>query len=71
MAQDKRNRNGMKGHDRENRTGSPEGQYRKLPDNEANQEDTVSTAGDSANGKYSRTNKRDDEVDNNQVRGGS
>jgi hypothetical protein len=71
MAQDKRNRQGMKGNDAENRTGAPDGEYRKLPDNPNNEEDTVSTAGDSSNGKYSKTNKRDDEVDNNEVRGGS
>ncbi|UYQ94331.1 hypothetical protein MKQ68_04410 [Chitinophaga horti] len=45
--------------------------YKKLPDNPEATEDAVSTRGDSANGKYSRTDKRDEDIDNNEVRGGS
>jgi hypothetical protein len=68
------NRNSEKSSENENRTGSlPENaSNHKLPDNQTpTDEDSVSTHGDSSNGKYSKTNKRDDEVDNNNVRGGS
>jgi hypothetical protein len=69
-----RNRQGMKGNDKENRTGNknpiPAG-YKKLPDNPKNTEDSISTRNDSANGKYSRTDKRDEDIDNKHTRGGS
>lgn len=57
---------------RNEKVGQPENVgNRKLPDNPQQTEDAVSTAGDSANGKDSRTGRRDDEVDNNDRRGGS
>lgn len=72
MPNSNRNRGSRKDHDRENRTGdnneSKTG-YRKLPDNNNATGDTVSTRGDSASGKYSKTNKRDEDIDNSDVRG--
>ncbi|WP_343699853.1 hypothetical protein [Chitinophaga sp.] len=69
-----RNRQGIKGNDKENRTGHKnpvEGGYRKLPDNPKNRSDeNVSTRNNPANGKYSRTKKRDEDIDNDNVRGG-
>ena len=45
--------------------------YTKLPDDIKNDPaESTSTRGDTANGKYSRTNKRDDKVDNDDTRGG-
>ncbi len=41
----------------------------KLPDNPSNGAESVSSAGHTANGKYSRTNVRDEEIDNDEVRG--
>ena len=52
--------------------GMPENSgNRKLPDNPQQTEDAVSTVGDSANGKDSRTGKRDDEINKAVQRGGS
>lgn len=72
MPDNKRNRNSNKDKDRENRTGSDKKQqsdnYRKLPDNPKPGDD-ISTHGDTSKGKYSRTGKRDDEVNNTDVRG--
>ena len=69
-----RNRNSQKDTDRENRTGKnvrKDAHNKKLPDDPSNNpSESVSTRDDTANGKYSRTNKRDDEVDNDDTRGG-
>ena len=69
-----KNRNSQKGMDAENRTGQPGNENannKKLPDNpNRNPEETVSTRGDTSNGKYSRTNKRDEDIDNDDTRGG-
>ncbi|HYC39621.1 MAG TPA: hypothetical protein VEB63_03965 [Chitinophagaceae bacterium] len=74
MPNRRRNRRGEKTTDRENRTGrnSPEQtSYRKLRDNLRNQPDqSISTADDTAGGIYSKTRKRDDEVRNEDTRGG-
>jgi hypothetical protein len=70
-----RHRQGLKGNDEENRTGAknkpvPAG-YKKLPDNPKNRSDeSISTRDDTANGKYSRTRKRDEDIDNDNTRGG-
>jgi hypothetical protein len=42
---------------------------RKLPDNPANGTESVSGCGDTAKGKFSKTNVRDEEIDNDEVRG--
>jgi hypothetical protein len=69
-----RNRNSQKGSEEENRTGQnvrKDAHNKKLPDNPANNpEEVVSTVGDTSNGKDSRTNKRDEDVDNDDTRGG-
>ena len=69
-----KNRNSEKGSDTENRRGQnlqKDTQYKKLQDNPANDPaESISTRGDTASGKYSRTNKRDDEIDNDDTRGG-
>jgi hypothetical protein len=71
MPDNKRNRNSQKGSEKENRTGSKGQQYQKLPDNPENDPDeSISTADNTANGKYSRTGKRDDEINNEETRGG-
>ncbi len=61
-----------KGQQAENRTGQENQQqtgHHKLPDNPNNPPESISTAGDTANGKNSRTNIRDEDVDNSDVRG--
>ena len=73
MTDSNRNRQGNKGNDQEQRTGANKGRepYVKLPDDPSNAPDeSISTADDTANGKYSRTSRRDDEVDNDDTRGG-
>ena len=69
-----RNRNSEKGNDTENRRGKnlqKDSHYKKLPDDQANDPaESVSTRGDTASGKYSRTNKRDEDIDNDDTRGG-
>jgi hypothetical protein len=74
MPDSKRNRNSQKGNEEENRTGSNKKEQRghhKLPDDPSNNPaESISTADDTANGKYSRTNKRDEDVDNDDTRGG-
>ena len=69
-----RNRNSQKGNDKENRTGKNkknETGYRKLPDDPENKPDeSISTADNTAGGIYSRTGIRDDEVNNEDTRGG-
>jgi hypothetical protein len=69
-----RHRHGIKGNEEENRTGNknpvPAGS-RKLPDNPKRRSDeSISTRDDTANGKYSRTKKRDEDIDNDNTRGG-
>jgi hypothetical protein len=71
MPGNKRNRQGEKGNDKENRTGAEKSRYKKLPDNPSNPPDeSISTRDNTADGKYSRTGKRDDEIDNDDTRGG-
>ena len=73
MADSNRNRKSEKGNERENRAGKKQvdDDYRKLPDNPQNAPDeSISTADDTTNGKYSRTAKRDEEIDNDDTRGG-
>ena len=71
MANSNRNRNSIKDHENENRTGEPQQPYRKLPDdNSNNPSESISTHEDTANGKYSRTNVRDEDIDNDDTRGG-
>ena len=73
MAESNRNRNSIKDADKKKKTGnSPENsRNRKLPDNPQNASDeSISTADNTANGKYSRTNKRDEDIDNDDTRGG-
>jgi hypothetical protein len=69
-----RNRNSEKGTDAENRTGQnvrKDAHNKKLPDNpDNNPEDLISSRGDTSNGKDSRTNKRDEDIDNDDTRGG-
>ena len=68
------NRNSQKGSEGENRTGQntrKDANNHKLPDNPNNNpEELVSTRGDTSNGKYSKTNKRDEDIDNDDTRGG-
>ena len=74
MTGNKRNRNSHKSNDKENRTGKNTEEktgYRKLPDNPQHKPDeSISTADDTAGGIYSRTGKRDDEINNEDTRGG-
>lgn len=72
MPDNKRNRHSQKDTDSESRTGRDKKQqsdnYRKLPDN-PKQGDDISMHGDTSGGKYSKTRKRDDEINNAEVRG--
>jgi hypothetical protein len=73
MTDNNRNRNSQKGNENENRTGNENKQpgYRKLPDDPNNSPDeSISTRENTANGKYSKTNVRDEEIDNDDTRGG-
>lgn len=74
MPGNERNKNSIKGSEQENRTGhngKEKDNYRKLPDNpEHEPDDSVSTADNTAGGKYSKTGKRDEEVNNEDTRGG-
>jgi hypothetical protein len=69
-----RNRNSEKGSEKENRTGengAENAHNHKLPDNpNRNPEELISTRGDTSNGKYSKTGKRDEDIDNDDTRGG-
>jgi hypothetical protein len=60
MAESSRNRNGNKSYNKENRTGSlPENrQNHKLPDLDTDNEQSMSTEGDTSNPKYSKTKVR-------------
>jgi hypothetical protein len=70
MAESNRNRNSQKQTERDNRKGGQE-PYKKLPD-DARLDPTHSpgTADDPSQGKYSKTGKRDEDVDNDDTRGG-
>ena len=57
MADSNRNRNSKKGSEKETRKGTGE-------------DESISTRGDTANGKYSRTGIRDEDIDNDDTRGG-
>ena len=73
MADSNRNRNSKKGSEKETRKGTGEENRgnRKLPDNRENASDeSISTRGDTANGKYSRTGIRDEDIVNDDTRGG-
>ena len=75
MSENNRNRQGEKDTDREDRTGKQPmektEQYTKIPENATNPPDeSVSTADNTAGGKYSKMDKRDDEVNNEDTRGG-
>ena len=69
MPDSNRNRNSIKGNDKEDRTGNDKRDpgYRKLPDNKDpdRSNESISTRGDSSNGKYSRTKKRKEDIDKN------
>lgn len=67
-----RNRNSEKDSDKKSSTGKKDNAgYKKLPDNPKNRPDeSISTRDDTANGKYSRTGKRDEDIDNDNTRGG-
>ena len=60
MAPQNRNRNSNKSHEDESRTGSMSENRgnRKLPDNDSNNDESISTAGDTSNPKYSKTSVR-------------
>jgi hypothetical protein len=66
MPDSKRNRKGEKGNDAENRMGNEtaiNSGYKKLPDNEHPADESISTKGDTANPKYSRTTKRKEDIE--------
>ena len=68
------NRNSIKGNDKEKRNAGNADENRlnkKLKDNPRNDPDeSLSTAGDTSGEKYSKTNKRDEDIDNDDTRGG-
>ena len=68
------NRNSIKGNDKEKRNAGNADETRlnkKLKDNPRNDHDeSLSTAGDTSGGKYSKTTKRDEDIDNDDTRGG-
>ena len=73
MADSNRNRNSKKGSEKETRKGTGEDNRgnSKRPDNRDNASDyRISTRCDTANGKYSRTGIRDEDIDNDDTRGG-
>jgi hypothetical protein len=63
MPSSNQNRNSIKGSEDEDRTGAKkETGYRKLPDNPDNpQDESISTADNTANGKYSKVDIRKEE----------
>lgn len=63
MPNSNKNRNSIKGSEDEDRTGAKkETGYRKLPDDPDNpQDESISTADNTANGKYSRVDIRKEE----------
>jgi hypothetical protein len=65
------NRNSESINDRAKEKSTSNSGYQKLPDNPNPSNDSISTAGDSANGKYSRTAKRKQDIDRATTRGGS
>lgn len=71
MPGNNRNRNSQKETDKDKQSGMHSEPYRKLPnDPNLDSSDSPSTANDTSGGKYSKTSKRDDEVDNDDTRGG-
>lgn len=71
MAGKNRNRNSIKETDKDKRTGMHSEPYRKLPDDpNLDPAKSPSTADDPSLGKYSKTDKRDEEIDNDDTRGG-
>jgi hypothetical protein len=69
MKRKKRNRHGLKGMENENRTGAPETGYTKLDENPRNlPTENASTAGNTANSKWSRTGMRKDEKEESEIR---
>jgi hypothetical protein len=59
MPNSRKNRNGIKGRQEEDRRGNSEPGYEKLPDNPDNPADeNISTADDVSNPKFSRTSVR-------------
>jgi len=71
MSSNNRNRNGIRESDKDKRTGMHSEPYKKLPDDpNLDPADSNSTANDTSQGKYSKTGKRDEDVDNDDTRGG-
>jgi hypothetical protein len=74
MPESNRNRTSVKGNENENRSGAGTTEnsgYKKLPDNPQNApNESISTADDPSNGKYSKTSKRDEDINNEETRGG-
>ena len=73
MADSNRNLGSVKDTDKKkgNRNSEENSGNKKLPDNATDEQDqTVSTRGDASKGKYSKTNKRDEDIDNDDTRGG-
>ena len=71
MPGNNRNRNGIKESDKDKRTGMHSEKYQKLPDDpNLDPADSTSTANDTSQGKYSKTDKRDEDVNNDDTRGG-
>lgn len=74
MPNSNHNRNSKKGNEKEDRTGNntkEKTDYQKLPDDPGNPPDeSISTRDNTARGKYSRTGKRDEEINNDDTRGG-
>ena len=71
MPGNNRNRNGQKETDKDKRTGMHSEPYKKLPDDpNLDPTSSPSTANDTSGGKYSKTDKRDEDIDNDDTRGG-
>lgn len=70
----KRNRNSEKGPEKEDRTGQSKYEpvhYRKLKNNpRLRSDESISTRDNPAGGKYSKTGKRDEDIDNSDTRSG-
>lgn len=66
-----RNRNSTRETDKDKRTGMHSEPYHKLPDDpNLDSSRSPGTADDTSNGKYSKTSVRDEDVDNDDTRGG-
>jgi hypothetical protein len=68
MPGSKSNRNSNKGSEEDSRKGKPKDQYQKMPDDKNNPAESISTADDTANWKYSRTRNHKEEIDNGETR---